>query len=67
MERKKADLAGNQSVAELADTVSLGKRHVYSGAKPEKMDQIARRIGFSSDEISELKRIYASEFTTARR
>ena len=67
MERKKVDPAVKQPAAEIADTVSLGKRHVYNGAKPEKMDQIARRIGFSSDEISELKRIYASELTAARR
>ena len=67
MERKKADPTVEQSATELADTVSLGKRHEYNGAKPEEMDQIARRIGFSSDEISELKRIYSSEFSRNRR
>ena len=67
MERKKADPPVKQSATELADKVSLGKRHEYSGAKPEEMDQIARRIGFSNDEISELKRIYSSVFTTIRR
>ncbi len=67
MASKKSNLLTTQSIVELADTVPLGKRHTYGGEKPQSMNQIAQKIGFSNDEISELKKLYASEFKQNRR
>ena len=47
---------------EIEELEWLGSRHNYQEATPKSMAQMARRIGFSADEISELKRIYRGEF-----
>lgn len=46
----------------VSDALTLGKRHASPGIALGRMDQIARKIGFSREEISELKRIYSTEF-----
>ncbi|MEP1206200.1 MAG: hypothetical protein ABJM29_16595 [Rhizobiaceae bacterium] len=51
-----------RSAAKNPDTITMGKRHSYDGARRERMDQIAKKIGFTSEEILELRRIYATEF-----
>jgi hypothetical protein len=40
----------------------LGKRHEYSELSQASLGQIAERIGFSTDEISELERLYVRRF-----
>ncbi|NKB52265.1 MAG: hypothetical protein GKR97_08595 [Rhizobiaceae bacterium] len=45
-----------------SDISTMGERYIYRDAARESMGQIAHKIGFSSDEISELKRLYLSEF-----
>ncbi len=62
MDNKTAPLRFQKQQPELNDIPTLGKRHVYLGVAKETMDQLAQNIGFSPDEISELKRLYFSEF-----
>lgn len=56
------DQTEHQLEEEFEELEWLGSRHDYQQATPRSMAQMARRIGFSADEISELKRIYRGEF-----
>lgn len=67
MESNKRNLLSPQLMNRTAHATALGKRHVSQGSKLKTIDEIAQKIGFSNEEISELKRLYDSEFKRGNR
>ena len=45
-----------------SNVVLLGKRHEYEDLSQPTLGQIAQKIGFTSEEIAELERLYGRRF-----